>query len=280
MAELKCPRCGTSVSELQTIDSSLAAKLQEKGITENLPAQVCMNCFSQISGSLNRGSVLQNRERAKEQQKLMLWKSRVNLIKKARQKMTEKSYSEAAVQYEKYIKVLEMVFEVPAGGLTPEAFKDSARTQELTIVAGAYWDMLRIYDTSEAYGERMRSAGEKLALFLKYTPIYPDILRKAEAFAKTAKNPSVVKSFVKSASENKGRCFIATAAFESPSANEVLFLQNWRDEFLLKTKSGRIFVNIYYRLSPAVASFLDSYPQYKPFVRKTLRLFINRALRQ
>lgn len=280
MSELQCPRCGNKVSELQAIDSALAAKIQENGNTETLPGQVCVSCFSQLAGSIARGSVLHAREKAKEQKKLMLWKSRVNLIKKARQHMNDKAYSDAAVQYEKYIKVLEMVFEVQPGGLTPEAFKDSARTQELTVVAGVYWDLLRIYDTSEAYGERMRAAASKLAQFLKFTPIYPDILRKAEAFAKTAKNPAVIRNFIKGAAENKGRCFIATAAFESPYAEEVLLLKKWRDEVLLKSKFGRVFVNIYYRISPPIAAFLDSYPQLKPRTRRLLRLFINRALRQ
>lgn len=280
MSDLQCPRCGNKVPELQAIDSALANKIRENGNTETLPQQVCVNCFTQLAGSIARGSVLHAREKAKEQKKLMLWKSRVNLIKKARQHMNEKAYSDAAVQYEKYIKVLEMVFEVPPGGLTPEAFKDSARTQELTVVAGVYWDLLRIYDTSESYGERMRAAAGKLAHFLKFTPIYPDILRKAEAFAKTAKNPAVIRNFVKGAAENKGRCFIATAAFESPYANEVIFLKGWRDNVLLKSKSGRVFVNVYYLLSPPIAAFLDSYPRLKPRIRSLLRLFIDRALRQ
>lgn len=280
MSELQCPRCGNKVPELQAIDSALANKIRENGNNEALPPQVCLNCFTGLAGSIARGSVLHAREKAKEQKKLMLWKSRVNLIKKARQHMNEKAYSDAAVQYEKYIKVLEMVFDVPPGGLTPEAFKDSARTQELTVVAGVYWDLLRIYDTSESYGDRMRNAANKLAQFLKFTPIYPDIMRKAEAFSKTAKNSSVIKNFMNSATENKGRCFIATAAFESTYSEEVLFLQNWRDEFLMKSKFGRLFVKLYYRSSPPIAGFLDTYPQLKPLVRKALRLFINRALRQ
>jgi len=280
MSELQCPRCGNKVGELQTIDSALAEKIKTNGNTETLPGQVCVVCFTQLAGSITRGSVLHAREKAKEQKKLMLWKSRVNLIKKARQHMNDKAYSDAAVQYEKYIKVLEMVFDVPAGGLTPEAFKDSARTQELTVVAGVYWDLLRIYDTSEAYGERMRMAAQKLAQFLKFTPIYPDILRKADAFVKTAKNPAVIKNFIKGAAENKGRCFIATAAFSSPFAEEVLTLQKWRDDNLLKTRNGRFFVNFYYRISPPIASLLDRHPQVKPVVRRLLRLFIDRALRQ
>jgi hypothetical protein len=279
MSELQCPRCGNKVEELQAIDQALSEKIKLAGNSEALPSQVCLNCFSQLSGSIT-STALQTRERIKEQKKLMLWKSRVNLIKKARQLMADKAYSDAAVEYEKYVKVLELVLEVPSGKLTPEAFKDSARTQELTVVAGVYWDLLRIYDTSESYGDRMKAAADKLAQFLKFTPVYPDIMRKAEMFSKMSKHPSIVRTFIKNASESKGRCFIATSAFESPYADEVLVLQNWRDEVLLSRFSGRIFIKIYYMLSPPFAFVLDHLPFLKAIVRSSLRLFINRALRQ
>ena len=210
------------------------------------------------------------REKAKEQKRLMLWKSRVNLIKKARSCMMEKMFSDAAVAYEKYFKVLEMVFDVQSGGLTPEHFKDSARTQELTVVASAYWDLLRIYDTSPKYGERQAAAAKKLAIFLRFTPIYPDILRKAEIFSKQCKNPEVVKLFVKNASEQKGRCFIASSAYESEYAPEVVFLQRFRDRVLLKTYGCSWLVNAYYVCSPRFARILDRSAKLRLITRHIL----------
>jgi hypothetical protein len=79
--------------------------------------------------------------------------------------MNDKAFSDAAVAYEKYIKVLEIIFDAKPGELSPEQFKDAARTQELTVVASAYWDLLRIYDTSEKYGDRQAIAAKKLAQF-------------------------------------------------------------------------------------------------------------------
>jgi hypothetical protein len=281
MSEVACPRCGKSVSELQNLDPAVVAKIRETGNTEELPQQVCHGCFVQLAGNIARGSVLMAREKAREQKKLMLWKSRVNLIRKARSCMGQKMFSDAAVGYEKYIKVLELVFEVPAGSLHPEQFKDSARTQELTIVASAYWDLLRIYDTSPKYKDRQMSAANKLALFLRFTPIYPDIIRKAEIFLKQAKNPEVVKHFLKIAKEEKGKCFIATSAFNSPDATEVTVLRQFRDESLLASKIGTRFVNAYYLISPYFARFLDKTPWLKPPVRACLRGLIRfLALRQ
>jgi hypothetical protein len=252
------------------MDPGLIAKLREAGNEEQIPAQVCASCFTQLAGSVARGSLLMAREKAKEQKKLMLWKSRVNLIKKARQNMADKSFSEAAVNYEKYIKVLEVVFDAKPGELNPEQFKDSARTQELTIVASVYWDLLRIYDTSERYGDRQSIAAKKLAQFLRFTPIFPDILRKAESFQKTAKNPMVIRSFLKMTAENKGRCFIATAAFQYHSP-EVQALTAFRDTYLLKSTAGKVFVRVYYKVSPLLAMVLDKTPVLQAAVRILLR---------
>lgn len=275
MSATPCPRCGTSVTELQNLDPALVAKISESGNSEDLPSQVCSNCFAQLAGSVARGSVLMAREKAKEQKRLMLWKSRVNLIKKARSCMTEKMFSDAAVAYEKYFRVLEMVFDVQSGGLTPEHFKDSARTQELTVVASAYWDLLRIYDTSSKYGDRQAQAAKKLAVFLRFTPIYPDIMRKAEIFAKQCKNPDVIKMFVKTASEQKGRCFIASSAYESEYAPEVVFLQRFRDQVLLKVHGGKYLVNAYYVCSPRFARILDKSAK----LRSITRHFLNGIIR-
>jgi hypothetical protein len=271
MSEVACPRCGKSVSELQNLDPGVIVKLKEGGNNEVLPPQVCGSCYAQLAGSVARGSVLMAREKAKEQKRLMLWKSRVNLIKKARACMTGKMFSDAAVAYEKYLKVLEVVFEAKPGELTPEHFKDSARTQELTVVASVYWDLLRIYDTSEKYGERQAASAAKLATFLKFTPILPDIVRKAEVFAKTAKNPSVIKQFLKLARENRGSCFVATAAFESRLAPEVIFLCRFRDQVLLHSWQGRLFTYVYYKISPPFAWILDRCSPMKPAVRTLLR---------
>lgn len=279
MAEVQCPGCGAKVEALQALDEALVSKIREAGGEVPSPPTVCINCFTQLAGSVARGAVLVAREKAREQKKLMLWKSRVNFIKKARQCMNDKAFSEAAVQYEKYMKVLEVVFDAKPGDLSPEHFKDSARTQELTVVASAYWDLVRIYDTSEKYGARMNQATKKLAQFLKFTPIYPDILRKAEAFQKTAKNPDVIKAFLKNAAEGRGGCFIATSAFESGYAPEVQILRQWRDDFLLPRPAGRAFVSFYYKVSPPLAHFLNSVPFFKAPVRRFLKIFINLAVR-
>lgn len=274
MSNVNCPRCGNLSTGLLPVEEGLRTALKDAGVAENLPADICGTCYAQLSASVGRGGMLLAREKAKEQNKLMLWKSRVNLIKKARNHMVEKAFSEAAVAYEKYIRVLEIVFDVEKGQLSPELFKDSARTPELTVVASVYWDLMRIYDTSDKYLERQQTASKKLTQFLKFTPIYPDIMRKAESFAKSAKNPVLFKSFVKSSAQAKGRCFIATSAFDNWDAPEVLYLQGFRDHVLMNSAWGQALVDCYYRYSPPLAFFIDEHPSLKYPVQWGLRKFV------
>jgi hypothetical protein len=256
------------------VDKTLARKAKEAGV-ESLPPEICMSCVQEITAKATQGSVLIAREKAREQKKMALWKSRVALIKRARQLMAEKMFSDAAVTYEKYLKILEIVFDVKSGELSPEHFKDSARTQELTVMATVYWDLMRIYDTSEKYGDRMKKAADKLALFLSYTPIYPDIIKKAQAFQKTAKNQAVVKSFLKKVSEGKGRCFVATAAFGSGMSAEVIALRKFRDERLSQSFWGRRLIQLYYFLSPALAHQVAKRPRVKRVTQRILRFVVD-----
>jgi hypothetical protein len=51
----------------------------------------------------------------------------------------------------------------------------------------------------------------------------------------------------------KSGCFIATAAYGSSLAPEVLTFRRFRDEILLTSKLGSIFVEFYYFVSPPLA---------------------------
>ena len=57
-------------------------------------------------------------------------------------------------------------------------------------------------------------------------------------------------------SVDSGGCFIATAAYGSFMEPEVLLLRKFRNEHLLTNAPGRIFVSLYYSLSPPLANLI------------------------
>lgn len=270
-----CPRCGTPSQDFLQLDAGMRLALQSSG--NNIGAEiVCHKCYEELSRSVSKGVQLRAEQKAREQNRVMLWKSRVNLIKQARQLMEQKAFSEAAVAYEKYLRVLEIVYDLKSGELKPEVFNNSSRSKEVTVIASVYWDLMRIYDTSTRYGDRMDKAAKKLAIFLPYSTAYADIIKKAEAFQRMAKNPNIVKNFLKAGRKGRARCFIATAAFENPYSPEVQALRIFRDQVLKQSPWGRRFVLFYYRFSPPLAEWLDRHSWAKKPVRGVLRVFAER----
>jgi hypothetical protein len=67
-----------------------------------------------------------------------------------------------------------------------------------------------------------------------------------------------------------GMCFIATAAYGTPMAEEIEILRDFRDEYLLTNPLGQALVNLYYRVSPPLAEFITEHPSLKPIVRAGL----------
>jgi len=70
--------------------------------------------------------------------------------------------------------------------------------------------------------------------------------------------------------DKKGLCFIATAAFGSPSHPQVRILRDFRDRYLVRSKPGRMLVDLYYRYSPAVADAIRSHKPLRLAIRVCL----------
>ena len=63
-------------------------------------------------------------------------------------------------------------------------------------------------------------------------------------------------------------CFIATVCYGSYEASEVVALRTYRDNHLLRTRYGKIFVAIYYHISPFFARLISKSDFLKKRIRK------------
>ena len=67
-----------------------------------------------------------------------------------------------------------------------------------------------------------------------------------------------------------GGCFIATAAYGSRFADQVHFLEVFRDTILSKSTLGRVLIHLYYKVSPPIAHYIRD----KALLRKIIRVFL------
>jgi len=71
--------------------------------------------------------------------------------------------------------------------------------------------------------------------------------------------------------ENGDFCFIATAAWGTKSAHDVVILRHFRDVFLRTNPVGRAFIRTYYALSPPIARFISHSEPLRAAVRTILK---------
>lgn len=69
-------------------------------------------------------------------------------------------------------------------------------------------------------------------------------------------------------------CFIATAAYGTPLANDIDTLRKLRDTVLLNNRLGTAFVDTYYRISPRIADAIAQDSTLKSMVRLLLQIIL------
>lgn len=87
------------------------------------------------------------------------------------------------------------------------------------------------------------------------------------------------KKILEKVPHESGPCFVATAAFGSEDAQEVLVFRRFRDQVLSRSRAGRTFIRTYYRIGPLLANQLEGRPVLTRGVRFFLRVLARPGLR-
>ncbi|MFK8137492.1 MAG: CFI-box-CTERM domain-containing protein [Bdellovibrionales bacterium] len=269
---IQCPKCSNEAEALLKVESGMKLRLQEIGNSAQQLNEVCDTCYKSLMKEVDQGAKLMAEQNQKEHNRKMLWKNRVGFVKEGRERMGVRSFSEAAVLYEKYLRALEIVHDFPPGKLDPLVFNAPGKSSELTILISVYWDLFKIYDSSDKYKDRQASVANHLLSILPYCNVQTDFLKRLERFARDAKHPDTAKDLLNKARQatGAGGCYIATAAFGSEFEPSVSHLRYFRDYYLLEQNIGRKLVRAYYLSAPPVAKWISTKPIAKKIIRKIL----------
>lgn len=96
-----------------------------------------------------------------------------------------------------------------------------------------------------------------------------------EMMRKISNAPS---SFDRKPQVNNSGCYIATMAYGDYDHPQVLILRDFRDEKLDKTLLGRLFIKLYYTISPHLVQILKNHKKVNLIIRSGLDLVISKYL--
>ena len=149
--------------------------------------------------------------------------------------------------------------------------KLSCTQQEVSVKAKTLSSINFKFETSEVVNDEEINQLKKEIEELKETMIEQQQLPKGEAVVDRVSEDKVVEEKVVATEEKGGGCLIATATYGTELAPQVQLLREIRDNSLLQTESGTVFMKtfneFYYSFSPTIADYERENPVFKEAVK-------------
>lgn len=169
---------------------------------------------------------------------------------------------EAVQSYQTYIKILEEWKQVPEGGLRPDHFHIQKDSNEMLLLTGVYWDLVKVYDRSKGPNatKDFKRYLEQYIIFSKGTShggVALETIRKYMISNKPRHKTEFKNAFKRLGGTD---CFVVTSLLDLVEFETLETLRDFRDEKLLPHFFGRTLVRIYYRVGPITAQALNKSP--------------------
>lgn len=196
----------------------------------------------------------------KPEHNIRIFQERLKYLKRGQEYNKADDIPKAVECYSQYLSCLATYFSVEEKKLSPTLFDPAKDVAEMLLISHVYWDLSKAYDRSPNLRiESVRCLDQfvKFTVGFKYQYVNARMLRNFIR-KRLAHNPKAFKQAYERIQVESKRCYIATFSFGNshPITEQ---LRSFKLD-LNKSKPGRAFIDLYYRISAPLVDYFEQYP--------------------
>ncbi len=187
------------------------------------------------------------------------YRDRLSILRKAQEYSLKDDIPMAVTAYHKYLESLALYWGVDEKKLHPDFLVKDKNITEILLISQVYWDLAKAYDRNQ---KLKKECDRCLGQFVLFSTGFKFQFLNSEMLRKYLKKRACynIKSFEMAYAQirvNSKNCYIATYVF-GENHEVTTNLRLFKTE-LQKYRTGHLFIEYYYRLSPKVVSFCDNH---------------------